>query len=85
MKKFSYVIKDEVGIHARPAGVLSKEVKKYESKITVSKGGKAAEARKLMAIMALGVKCGDEVEVAVEGPDEDKAFEDMKVFFENNL
>ena len=33
MRNFQYVIKDEVGIHARPAGLLVKEAKKYESKI----------------------------------------------------
>ncbi len=85
MKKFNYVIKDEIGIHARPAGLLVKEAKNYESKITVSKAGKSAEARKLMALMGLGVKCGDEIEVTVDGADEDKAFEEMKLFFENNL
>ena len=58
MKTFEYVIKDEVGIHARPAGLLVKEAKKYESRVTVSKDGKSAEATKLMAIMGLGVKCG---------------------------
>lgn len=85
MKKFNYVIKDEIGIHARPAGLLAKEVKKFESKVTVTKAGKSAEAKKLMALMGLGVKCGDEVEVTVEGADEEQAFESMKQFFENNL
>lgn len=85
MKKFDYVIKDEVGIHARPAGLLVKEAKKYGSKITISKDGKSAEATKLMAVMGLGVKCGQSVEVAVEGADEDAAFEGIKAFFEANL
>ena len=85
MQKFSYVIKDEVGIHARPAGLLVKEAKKYESKITISKDGKSAEATKLMAVMGLGVKCGQSVEVSVEGGDEDAAFEGIKAFFEANL
>ncbi len=85
MKTFRYVIKDEVGIHARPAGLLAKEVKAFESKVTISKGGKSAEAKKLMMVMGLGVKCGDEVTVSVEGADEDAAFEAVKHFFENNL
>lgn len=85
MKTFNYVIKDEIGIHARPAGELVKEAKKYESKIIVSKNGKTAEARKLMALMGLGVKCGDEVVVTVEGADEDTAVAEVKLFFENNL
>lgn len=41
MKSFEYAITDELGIHARPAGMLVKEVKKFDSKITLSAKGKA--------------------------------------------
>ena len=85
MKEFNYTIKDEVGIHARPAGMLVKEAKKYESKITVSSNGKSAEATKLMAVMGLGVKSGQTVTVSVEGTDEDTAAHEIKAFFETNL
>ena len=85
MKTFSYEIKDEVGIHARPAGLLVKEAKKYESKIVLKKEGKSAEATKLMALMGLGVKCGQTVEVEITGQDEEAAYEGIKAFFEENL
>lgn len=85
MKQFEYVIKDEVGIHARPAGTLVKEAKKYESRIVLLANGKTAEATKLMAVMALGVKNGQKVEVEITGADEDSAYESIKAFFENNL
>ena len=85
MKEFSYVIKDEIGLHARPAGLLVKEVKRFESAVTLSCKGKTAAAGKLIAIMSMGVKQGDEVTVQVEGPDEDAAFEAMEKFFQNNL
>ncbi len=85
MKKFEYTIKDAVGIHARPAGLLVKEAKKYESKIVIEKGEKKAEATKLMAIMAMGVKCNDTVTVTVEGSDEDVAVGQMEAFFNENL
>ena len=85
MKKFEYVIKDEIGIHARPAGLLVKEAKNFESKIMLVKDGKSAEATKLMAVMGLGVKCGQNVEVTGEGTDEDAAFDAIKTFFETNL
>lgn len=85
MKKFEYTIKDEVGIHARPAGVLVKEAKKYESKIIISANGKSAEATKLMAVMGLGVKCGQTVEVEITGSDEATVYESMKDFFETNF
>ena len=85
MKNFEYTIKDELGIHARPAGMLVKEAKKYQSKITITKEGKSAEASKLMAVMSLGVKCGQTVQIAVEGPDEEDAAAGIQAFFEANL
>lgn len=85
MREFQYIIKDEVGIHARPAGVLVKEAKKYDSKISINSNGKSAEATKLMAVMSLGVKCGQTVEVTIEGTDEDTAAEEIRKFFETNL
>lgn len=85
MEKFEYVIKDKVGIHARPAGLCVKEAKKYESRITISYNGKSAEATKLMAVMGLGVKCRQTVEVTAEGADEDTVQEEIKTFLEKNL
>lgn len=85
MEKFTYTIKDTQGIHARPAGMLVKEAKKYESRITLSKNGKTAEAAKLIAVMSLGVKCGETVEITVFGTDETKVCKAMAEFFEKNL
>lgn len=85
MLKFSYTIRDSLGIHARPAGLLVKEAKKYESRITVTKEGKMAEASRLMALMGLAVKCGQTVEVEISGSDEKAAYEGIKSFFETNL
>ena len=85
MKNFSYVIKDEIGIHARPAGLLVKEAKKYASKVVIRANGKSAEATRLMAVMGMGVKCGQTVEIEITGDDEETAFEGMKAFFEENL
>lgn len=85
MKKFEYVIKDELGIHARPAGLLVKEAKKFESKITIEKAGRKVEATKLMAVMSMGVKTGEVVVVEAEGSDEEAALEAIKVLFETNL
>ncbi len=85
MKQFEYVIRDEVGIHARPAGLLAKKAKEFKSEITLEKGGKSAAASKLMAVMALGVKCGDRVSVTIKGDDEEAASAEMENFFRENL
>ncbi len=85
MKSFSYKVKDELGIHARPAGMLVKEVKNFQSKVTLEKDGKSVDASRLMAVMGMGVKKDQTVTVTVEGDDEDAACEAIKAFFETNL
>ena len=85
MKSFEYTIKDELGIHARPAGLLVKEAKKYESECTITKDGKTKKLTQLMMLMSLGVKQGETVTVTAEGADEDAAIAGLKAFFEANL
>lgn len=86
MKTFDYVITDEVGIHARPATLLAKKAKEMSATITlVNKDGKSAEAKKLMAVMGLGIKKGETVTVNVEGENEDAVVAEMETFFKENL
>jgi Phosphotransferase System HPr (HPr) Family len=85
MKSFRYVIKEELGIHARPAGLLSKEAKLYTSDIFILAYGKSADVKKLIALMSLAVKKGTEVEFTISGPDEDAAMEKIKEFVTRNL
>lgn len=87
MKSFNYTITDEVGIHARPAGMLVKEAGKFKSLITVTNmsNGKVSEANKLFGIMGLAVKCGNNVKVTIEGEDENSAYEKLLIFFKEQL
>ena len=85
MKTFDYVVKDELGIHARPAGLLVKEVKNYKSKVLLKKDNTEIDATRLMAIMALGVKCGTKVTLTIEGEDEEAACQALQRFFEEQL
>ncbi len=85
MKEFNYTIRDEIGIHARPAGLLIKKAKEFESEITMECKGKTAAATKLIAIMSLGAKKGDNVRVRIEGADEERAAKEILAFFEENL
>lgn len=85
MKQFDYTITDPLGIHARPAGLLAKEAKKFASACTITKNGQTKKLTQLMMIMSLGVKQGETITIAAEGEDEDAAIEALKAFFEGNL
>jgi phosphocarrier protein HPr len=84
MKEFELVIKDADGIHARPAGLVVKAAKQFESKCTVVFGEKQCDLRKLLALMGMGIKQNDKITIRVEGPDEDAAAEGVKKAFEDN-
>lgn len=73
MKSITYQITDKNGIHARPAGVIVQCAKRFASEITVEKEGKSANAKKLFALMQLGVKVHDTVTVTADGEDEEEA------------
>ena len=86
MKQFDYTIKDPLGIHARPAGMLAKVAKGFgDTVVTVTKDGNTVKASQLMKLMSLGVKNGDTITVAAEGPAEDEALEAVKKFVEETL
>lgn len=85
MKKFEYVITEPAGIHARPAGMLVKAASVYECSITIERAGKTADVKRLMALMALGVKCDEKATFMIEGADEDIAAVELEIFCRENL
>lgn len=86
MKEFTYTIEDELGIHARPAGLLSKLAKSFpDTQVTVTKGDKTVKASQLMKLMNMAVKQGDTVTVTADGAAEDDAVAALRTFFEENL
>ena len=92
MKEFKYVIKDEQGIHARPAGMFVKldakfvkEAAAFSSKVTISKDGKEVDAKRILGVMGLGVKKDQEIVLRADGDDEDAAIEKLSAFLQENL
>ena len=85
MKEFYYTVTDPVGIHARPAGMLAKRAKEFSSETVIEKEGKTANATRLMSVMGLCIKCGDQVRVTVCGEDEERAAEALEQFFKETL
>ncbi|MBE5998383.1 MAG: HPr family phosphocarrier protein [Eubacteriales bacterium] len=85
MKEIKFKVTDPLGIHARPAGILVKDAKKFNSKITVWKGDKSCDLRKLLALMGLSVRQNDEIVVQVEGDDEAACAEMIEKYLKENF
>ena len=84
MKQLVVKVQGEAGLHARPAGVLVKKAGEFSSKITLEKDEKAIDAKRLLAVLSLGAKHGDELTITVEGSDEDAALEAVKAVIEES-
>ena len=85
MRSFMYTIKVPVGLHARHAGLLVKAAGLYQSAVTVSKGDKSADGKRILGLMGLGVRQGDVIRVDIDGPDEDVAALRIKAFLWENF
>ena len=85
MKRFSYTITDELGIHARPAGLLAKRTSEFKSTVSLEANGKQGNAKQILSVMLLAVKQGQTVEFLVEGEDEEQAAAALLSFMEENL
>lgn len=86
MKTFAYTIAASNGIHARPAGIMVKELSRFASEVTVTScRGKSASARKLFALMQLGIRQGESIDITVDGADEDETLAFIADFFPKNF
>lgn len=85
MKEFNFIIQDELGIHARPAGLLVKEAGKFQSEIKIKKGEKVADAKRIFSVMGLAVKKNEQITVTAEGKDEVEAIATLEKFLKHNL
>jgi len=87
MLEFEYEVKDKVGLHARPAGIIVKAATPFKSEIFLKNmhTGNKADCKKLFALMNLAVKYETPIIVTVDGSDENIAMEKMKEIITENL
>jgi len=78
-------IKNKLGLHARPASNFVKMAQSFKSKIEILKGEKRLNAKSMIGILAAGAKCGTEIELAVEGEDEQEAMKQLTEFIDAGL
>ncbi|OYD26523.1 phosphocarrier protein [Mycoplasma testudineum] len=78
MEKFKAKIIDPIGLHARPAAIVSKTASRFKSDIFISGKDKEANLKSIMNVMALGIKKGDEFEIKANGPDAAEALMAIK-------
>ena len=85
MQEIKYTITDEMGIHARPAGLFVKEAATFPCSVTIEKDGREVDAKRILGVMGLGVKCGQELTLRCDGEKVSEAIVALEKFLKENL
>lgn len=78
-------VKNEEGLHMRPAGLVTREMTKFQSTVYFIFEDKKINAKSVMNLIAGGIKCGSEITVECEGEDENEALERAVNMIEKEL
>jgi phosphotransferase system HPr (HPr) family protein len=85
MPEIKLVIRNQVGLHARPAVLFVQTAQGFQSDVRVSKQGKDGNAKSFRSVLALAVNQNDEVVVRAEGSDADAALAALAKLVQDNF
>lgn len=78
-------VKNESGLHARPAGILAKAAGECKSEVKIVAGEKIIPAKNILKLMAAAIKCGTEIELQCDGETETEDLEKIAALIESGL
>ncbi len=78
-------VKNESGLHARPAGILAQAAMKCNSDVWLLIGEKKVQVKSILNLMAAGIKCGTEIELQCEGESEEADLKTLAELIEGGL
>lgn len=85
MKEVTLTVRNETGLHSRPADLFVRTAKLYESKVIVWKGEKSADAKNIIKVILLNVSQDNEITIQADGSDEEAAVADLQSLIESNF
>ncbi len=85
MTSRTVTIANKLGLHARPAALLTKTANLFECSVTIQKGTKAVDAKSILAVMTLAAKCGDELTITTQGRSDAAALEAICALFQSKF
>ena len=70
-------VKNQVGLHARPATFFIQKANEFKSSIWVEKEERRVNAKSLLGVLSLGIVGGTSIKVIADGADEQQAVESL--------
>ena len=79
----SFVVKNESGLHLRPAAKLSEAALEFHCRVTLRHGTAEANAKSVLGVLGACLRCGDTFTLDCDGPDEEAALEELRRILED--
>ena len=73
-----FEIRNQYGIHARPAALFVKTASRFDADITVEKDGNRVSGKSIMGLMTLEAGRGAMLRITVSGVDGEEALDDLE-------
>ncbi len=78
-------VKNQVGLHARPATFFIQKANEFKSSIWLEKDEKKANAKSLLGVLSLGIMGDTEIRITASGADEEQAVNALVALVENGF
>jgi phosphocarrier protein HPr len=85
MIKTNIIISNKLGLHARASAKLTKLAGGFGSEVHLSRNGRRVNAKSIMGVMMLAAGMGSEIEIEVDGPDEEAAMQALRALIDNKF
>ncbi len=85
MERYEFVLENEHGLHARPAGLMVETCSGYNSAVNISKGEVKVNGKSMLGVLMLAASKGDSLMIEVEGEDEAEALVAIKQLIDSQF
>lgn len=81
----TFIVKNKLGLHARPAALFVQTTHKFHSHVRVVKDGQEVDGKSIMGILTLAAECGSKITLIADGSDEQSLIDKMADLFERGF
>lgn len=85
MTSVTAIVRNELGVHARPAALFVQLASRFSSEIVLGKNGVEVNGKSIMGVMMLAAERGATLEIRAEGADEERAVAELAALVERGF
>jgi phosphocarrier protein len=85
MTTVTAIVRNELGVHARPAALFVQLASRFSSEIVLGQNGVEVNGKSIMGVMMLAAERGSTLEIRAEGADEERAVTELAALVERGF